>query len=148
MKVEIYGLQRSGTNYLEWILDKCFGLDVQYGIRKHDFPEERGITDFSNKIVIYKDFDHWVESIKRDPSDLWFARGHDVNLREFYDKFNSEWSAKIPSVRYEDFLLDYEGSLDNLSRIFNTPVLNYNKPVPGSLHRSQGFRQEHFSRYI
>jgi len=147
VKAEVYGLQRSGTNYLEWVLHHCFGIDVQYGVLKHHLPEELNLTD-NPKVLIYKDFDHWKSSIERMPVDLYLLRGDDVNLKQFHTDFNSKWKKRIPSVRYEDFLIDYKGSLEKLSKIFNIPILNYDQPRAGSLHRSQDFKPEDVYRYV
>ncbi len=78
-KIQVFGLQRSGTNFVEWTLNYNFSnlnyqtisvlcdipSDMWFGqvsALKHNFPN----LDYSDyAIVIYKDFKSWIHSMKR-----------------------------------------------------------------------------------
>lgn len=77
-KIQVFGLPRSGTNWIEWTLKNNF-VDVEYNLMhevindvegsypywteyKHSYPN---LTNCSNAIVIWKPYEEWLESIKR-----------------------------------------------------------------------------------
>lgn len=94
--VQVFGLPRSGTNFIEWSLKNNF-IDVKYSnlyeekknidikmlqkfkdmAVKHQYPSFK----YSNKIiVIYKEWDKWIESYRR-----WEYGGHFP--KKEYDKY-------------------------------------------------------------
>ena len=93
--IKVIGLQRSGTTYLEYLLDKNFNVKVYKEgditiCFKHAFPGEKVLKLNNGKtiiwekttigrinehkdllvIIIQKHFEHWFESISRKPVDL------------------------------------------------------------------------------
>ena len=91
-KVQVFGLPRSGTNFIEWTLQNNFNItynnlyDVcntvglnEFGQRnalKHNYPIlDR--CDFA--IVIYKTFEQWQKSMAKDKRGLC--------ERSTYDKY-------------------------------------------------------------
>jgi hypothetical protein len=78
-KIQVYGMQRSGTNFLEWTLRNNFvGLeydsslsaignvkgDERFGIQqslKHTLPN----LDNGKALIIYRDYDEWNYSVKK-----------------------------------------------------------------------------------
>lgn len=81
--IQVFGLPRSGTNFMEWTLNNNFS-SVNYiniyvnkcdtkGLKeygkwnalKHSYPN-LNYSDYA--LVIYKSFDEWVKSMKKDRS--------------------------------------------------------------------------------
>jgi hypothetical protein len=76
-KIQVYGLPRSGTNFIEWTLRNNF-YNVDYNniaatnevkgsgphetLLKHNYPT---LDNSDGVIVIYKEFDEWKRSLKR-----------------------------------------------------------------------------------
>lgn len=92
-KIKVIGLQRSGTTYLEHIIDLNFECNIsKEGDRsicwKHALPMERvklpddsiavTIEEIKRQdvyiIVVSKSFDSWVKSLQKFPADLFQKR--------------------------------------------------------------------------
>lgn len=109
--IQVYGLQRSGTNFLEWTLLNNF-TDVNYkryteydkvvkspykGLAKYnEYQSIKHTTpclDFSANIVaIYKPVNEWIDSIQKS--------GHCVNINlaiESYEQWHRDLK-KVPNL--------------------------------------------------
>lgn len=105
-KIQVFGLPRSGTNFLEWTLRNNFlglnyqDINVRYSYRvegfpavgavKHEFPS-LSYSDFA--IVIYRDADEWLASLKR----FDFTSGSQFR-REMLDEYLAV-ARKLPEER-------------------------------------------------
>lgn len=156
----MFGLQRSGTNYLHWIVDKnTSGTAVKRGGWKHAFPGEQrlglhGASDCGEPVVarcarlkivpvaVRKDFDHWLPSIRRRRKD--YDRGD--NYREVWEAYYDQWSGYAEVVRYEDFLVDFETAVCDMAGRAGLHVRGYRQPerVPNS----PPWKPEHRDRYV
>lgn len=163
----IFGLQRSGTTFLENLITLNFDVSVANteGSWKHTLkvPEK---LEKHKSFCIFKHPYTWLESIIfRDPADLLvtaqqydltnsgYMIGHDsVNLHELcrlYNDYISEWlKAPAELVRYED-LLDEQKLQQFLSSLpFNRKTSVWQIPEPGSLFMSEGFSKSSYSYYL
>lgn len=162
MKVKLFGLPRSGTNYLRWLIAHNFdAVPHKHVCWEHALPGQRLSSDGQpaeltaleataglTRVVIYKDRDHWLESIARNTptSERIILNTHGVPVASLYDRFLAEWAPHARSVRYESFLEDFASTMDYLGTLIGTPPRNYLEParVPESPH----WRPEHRSRYL
>lgn len=165
MKVQVFGLQRSGTNYLHWVIDKNLPVDVtKDGGWKHAFPWEKRIglhgaqpldgpiaerlkAKNIQPVVVCKDLEHWVTSVARTPKDYDLGAGAVCDsYEEAWRRFHADWASVAPFVRYESFLTDFEGSLRHLAGTLGVEATRALKPrrVPNS----PKWRPEHKRRYV
>lgn len=121
--IQVFGLPRSGTNFVEWTLmnnfeeiqySNIYAICNVYGIEmyrtavKHNLP----CFKYSDKIiVIYKDYDKWIDSFRRDnrkfirkadPKQIW-KKYYDHALALPEEKtiiVNHTWAVK----NYNEFL--------------------------------------------
>lgn len=167
-KFFIFGLQRSGTTFLEKIITNNFDVAVanKEGSWKHslDVPETIGLYQ---SYCVFKNPYTWLESIIfRDPADLLvtaskryrltnegYVIGHDsVNLIELcrlYNNYVSTWAESGACiVRYEDLLVN-DTLTSLLSKIpFTRKTSETIVPPPGSLFMSEGFQMSRYSYYL
>lgn len=157
--VQVFGLQRSGTNYLHWLVGRNLRIQVTKDAGwKHGFPHERriglhGATPLQVPIVenaarlgiqivvVRKDLDHWLESIARDPKD--YDRG---DPERAWHAFYGAWRQFAPIVRYEDFLGDFRQSMDHLGSIFGVSPRSYRQPT--KVPNSPRWSPEKRTRYV
>lgn len=126
----VVGLQRTGTNYLQVLLEKKFSCNVVNNFFKHAYASEY-LDSFSEKtisdevretglpcVVAVKNPVLWLESIvKRSPRDLDERRSNEIGLisdkdqayASIYRKFYSSWAdmqdaSACKIFRYEDIL--------------------------------------------
>lgn len=138
MQVKVIGLQRSGTNYLEWIFTKCFtpGINDHELIRiKHGLPNEKYgkctiiETLTQNKIlpiVIFKNYGNWLRSIEKDPKNYY--KMNRPNPHIFYWEFHNEWARHAILINYEEILKDFVSSVNKLGDIIGCKPMKYEEP--------------------
>ena len=166
-KFYIFGLQRSGTTFLENLITLNFDVSVanSEGTWKHllKVPEK---LENHKVFCIFKNPYTWLESIIfRDPADILvtakeydltnsgYIIGHDsVNLYELcrlYNNYVLNWSnSQAELVRYED-LLDEQKLQQFLNSLpFCRKTSTYQIPEPGSLFMSEGFSKTSYSYYL
>jgi hypothetical protein len=161
MKFNIFGLQRSGTTFLEFLLKDNFVCEVANGSNwKHTLTRvESDYITFN----IYKNPYTWIESVVfRDPADLLLTSpslldegyniGHDrVNLEllaKLYNNYALSWYDECTFVRYEDLILQ-ESRNNFLNHLpFERLSDTYNIPDAGSLFMSEGFDNKSIPYYV
>ena len=91
MSIRIFGVQRSGTNYLESLIDQCTPLKVTAGnpdtnYWKHSYsPEAEYLFPYDIHLIVVKHPFKWLESLHRYNADLTLRSGeYEENV------FNSE----------------------------------------------------------
>jgi hypothetical protein len=161
LKFCIFGLQRSGTTFLEFLLVNNFDCEIANNENwKHSLTKIE-----SNHIVfnIYKNPYTWIESIVfRDPADILVTSdslltpgyniGHDkvnlANLAKLYNDYALEWFDKDTFVSYESLIDD--SRLDEFIQTlpFNRRNLELEIPKPGSLFMSEGFSNDSIRYYL
>ena len=127
--IQVFGLPRSGTNFMEWTLNNNF-TDVNYvniytkcdtqGLRefgkicalKHSYPN----FNYSNYVlVIYKTYDEWVKSTKKD--------GRGSASQEIYDEYlkiaNTLPKDKCLLVSFKDAYNNYESLVNIIGELIN-----------------------------
>jgi len=169
MKYYIFGLQRSGTTFLEHLLLDNFECSIANfeGLWKHSLVKplsRENIPTFN----IYKNPYTWVESIVfRDPADPLVTSpqlleegeyniGHDkinlVNLCKLYDEYVTSWYPTGIFVKYESLInTDHRNYL--LESFYHTLKLqrkrdSWSVPEPGSLFMSEGFKTDSIPYYL
>jgi hypothetical protein len=170
-KFYIFGLQRSGTTFVENLITLNFNARVcnREGSWKHSLSIPNKLHD-DLSIVVFKNPYTWLESIVfRDPADLLvtaksykltehsndsYVIGHDrvdlVQLSKLYNDYVSKWSeTSFIKVRYEDLL-----EKDKLDEFLSSVPFDKRHdgdwiiPEPGSLFMSEGFSSNMYTYYI
>lgn len=136
--IQIYGLPRSGTNFLEWSIQTYFNTDYtnvrqvcdvkglpEYGIEvalKHSYPS---LLHSDYCIVIYKELHKWKDSVQR----RGVARGYKITnevCETVYHNYlrvaNSLDKSKSIVVKHEDACREYESLIKTVSNKFNIPI--------------------------
>lgn len=166
-KFYIFGLQRSGTTFLENLITLNFHATVanKEGSWKHSLKKPSDLEDHK-LLCVFKNPYTWLESIMfRDPADLLvtatdynltdnsgYTMGHDSvnleNLCRLYVDYCAEWSETKDLIKYEDLLV--QEKLDNfLSGLdFERKTSEWLIPEPGSLFMSEGFSRESYGYYL
>lgn len=119
--VEVLGLQRSGTCYLQWLIRNNFNADIACTTWKHNLPNESygfrkkvpmGATAVQvldtpaiKTVLIKKDLDHWLGSLERNPKDFYRHRG-EVDAEDFYRRYHHAWTDDF------DYPEDYDRFLE------------------------------------
>lgn len=155
----MFGLQRSGTNYLHWVVHNNTSAAVATdGGWKHAFPGERRIGNHGRRqtpvpvvalcrrrgispVVVRKDYGHWRDSILRDPKDYDRGDHHPV-----WVAFHRQWSQFAPVVRYEDFLEDFDTAVTRLAARLEVEVTGYRQPE--RVANSPGWKPSDRGRYL
>lgn len=165
MKVQVFGLQRSGTNYLHWVLSKNFPVKTtKDGGWKHGFPWERRIglhgaepldTSIAQRlidkniqpVVVRKDLEHWLPSIDREPKDYHKGAGAvEGDRAKAWERYYREWAEHAPIVRYEDFLADFDAALRSLGDLIGVSPVRADQPT--RVPNSRRWRPSDRKRYI
>lgn len=138
--IQVYGLPRSGTNFLEWTLKEYF-KDVTYeNLYKKCDVEELNISnhkvsvkhsypsfEFSDKvIVIYKEYDKWENSYYK-----WMRKGKYPKIepsKEIWEKY-IEKSKELDSnscilISHNELYTNYKNSITLFSNKFNLELKN------------------------
>jgi len=127
--IQIFGLPRSGTNFLEWSIIEYFDnikyenkykiCDVEGLNRynhiialKHSFPT----LDHSDYIiVIYKDFEKWSKSYKK-----WSKQEPKKEIWENYlNTANKIDNKRCLIISHEELVYNYEEIIKKISKKFN-----------------------------
>lgn len=161
----MFGLQRSGTNYLLAVIRTNFPVETTKGEAGwvHGFPDEKRRGGHGRKrqpesirrtletlnitpVVVRKDLDRWVKSIRRQPQQVEDVTGFtwddpEATWRRFYEA----WSF-APTLRYGDFIEDFESAVEALGDRLGVKPVSLVEPekVPYSPH----WRPEHKRRYM
>jgi hypothetical protein len=141
-KIQIYGLRRSGTNFLENLILKYFDplyhliitnqnihpLHPKYNKKvslKHTLPN----FNYSKFIIIvYKPYEEWVKSVTRKYGDK-------SSIYKIWESFSNE-SLKIYNPKntiitdWYTAATNYESLIYHISEKFNLPILNPNTSPP------------------
>lgn len=157
MKFCIFGLQRSGTTFLEFLIKQNFKCEVANGVNwKHSLTKVNVDGQVFN---IYKNPYTWIESVVyRDSADLLVTSPHLLeegsdkinlaNLAGLYNDYVLSWYDKTTFVRYEDLIdvVSRDNFLNTIpfERITNSVVI----PEPGSLFMSEGFENNKIPYYL
>ena len=114
MRVQVVGLQRSGTNWIQDLIARNFDVTMDRGF-KHFLPGETTNPnghDADIYVVVEKRLDHWLNSVYRWPVDMPKCRPEcyhkDGSLRwvraaAIHQIFNRAWRKARPNalfVRY------------------------------------------------
>ena len=130
-KIKVIGLQRSGTTYLEYVVEKNFKCHItKEGDRsvcwKHALPLEpvrlpkgsaTGITIDRIKsqnvftILVVKPFDKWVESLQKFPADIFHKRPYLKNDKNW--RVGTNMNMKALQKFYHDFHVNWIKELDS-----------------------------------
>lgn len=159
-KVGVLGLQRSGTTYLMWLLRHNFDVEIDKKIWKHALPTDdrnwykqpigrAAINLLPNPtFLIFKDIDHWLASIEREPKDFYQTRGSmdKDELAVFYQRYLHAWHGHVHFLRYENFLGDIEGSLNKVGEIIGQQPKSYLEP--STVPSSPNWQYEDRERYV
>ena len=164
----LYGLQRSGTNYLRKLIELnfCYHARNKKSPRswKHrlDVPENPGGYPC---ICIYKNPYKWIESLHRNPEDFFekqetfqcFNEDGSYNLTNVaktYRHWIETWALPIEHVRniytlkYEDLIKDKKETLIRLSSIFKVLFDSANIIEPKTVLNSVKFTDDKKEYYL
>jgi len=135
-KIQVFGLQRSGTNFMEWSLINNF-KDLDYKIIPYYESEFLGniegmaqfnrpqsikhllpVMDYSDYVIgIYKDFDSWLVSVKKSGH----IKNHNLSEKihnEWLNKFNELPKKKSILINHSEMVKNYEETLLSISNKF------------------------------
>ena len=115
--IKIYGMRRSGTNFLKWILERNYNLTV-IAKNKHRTPEYyAGALDY---VSIMKNPFSWIASILRSN---YYKKADIKGLIEAWNKDNwmfLKFITKVKGViiRYEDFFETNAYNVEKATQVF------------------------------
>lgn len=129
--LQVYGLPRSGTNFIEWSIKTNF-IGVKYGQMNVpiDIPElrvckNRTITSAKHTLpnlklapyalVIHKDFDEWVKSLERN---RMITGEEEIAYQKFMDAANSLDPTKCLIFNHKWCVKNYEECLKKIAEFF------------------------------
>jgi len=141
-KIQVYGLQKSGTNFIEWTLIHNFSVkydssisvignvegDQRFGEAqslKHCYPN----LNNGSPLIIQRDYDIWNHSISRAYPKCNFTREvynyyYNTPIRENWD--NSEYLL----IKHEWAVKNYSELLELISKRFNCEYReNWKQPM-------------------
>lgn len=130
-KIKVIGLQRSGTTYLEYVIQRNFKCDItKEGDRsvcwKHALPlepvklpsgSETGITieriqeEDVFTVLVTKPFDKWVQSLQKYPADIFHKRPELKNDKNW--RVGKNMNMKALQKFYHDFHVSWIKELDS-----------------------------------
>ena len=129
--IKVFGLQRTGTNYLWCLLTDNFSVDAPYlavdpNFGVHDFDVENIVDPYEKCYVLRRNIDDWVSAIQSNPDykgvrDLKIKHGNlnEAALRNLHVQYESFWdtlsSSKVIRVNFEDISDDPTTFLASLS---------------------------------
>ena len=140
-QIDVFGLPRSGTNFLQWSLRNNFEdveldgneiviNDVQPPIpklihKKHTLPK----LESDGCIVIYKEFIEWTESLERFKKNMWFP--YNLSTWEKYlDTARELPKDKTLIVEHSWCVENYEELLSIISNKFGVKLKeDWEKPI-------------------
>lgn len=135
--IQVYGLPRSGTNFLEWTLMEYFKnfnyknfykkCDVKHlniynkkVATKHSYPS----FEFSDKIiVIYKDYDKWNKSYRK-----WSNNNGSMEIwKNYLNKSKELNSDNCIIISHDELYNNYKNNIILFSKKFNLVLKD--KPI-------------------
>ena len=131
-KIQVFGLPRSGTNFIEWTLRNNFGMDVspmheiQNDVEgsfpywtdfKHGYPT---LSHSQFAVVIWKDYDEWKESIKRQG---WVYQVSKETHQKYIDK-GIELGENCIVVNHRWAVENYNELLNTISSKFGVKLVD------------------------
>lgn len=133
-KIQVFGLPRSGTNWLEWTLRNNF-VDADYNITpefindvegsapywtdlKHCYPTLKH-SDYA--LVIFKEYDEWLESIKRKG---WVLNVSQKTHQKYIDKGIKLGEDKVIVVEHKWAVKNYFQMLSEISDKFGVKLVD------------------------
>jgi hypothetical protein len=170
-KFKSIGLQRTGTNWLNQLVFDNFEVGRAGGFWKHLTPlgvvkenpymheqyyaDNLTINDDCFYIVTYKDFDTWVESLKRKPADFYKTHNTKTDLPE-QEVYNIwiEWANSHSNKEnfycknYIDWLQNWKDYLIEIQQITGWQRKSSNWVEPEVIHMSGPTSRFNKSRYI
>jgi hypothetical protein len=162
MKLGVFGLPRSGTNFMEWTLRTNF-IDLEVEERdfilndvpphipkvihkKHTFPTLDGLDGC---VVIYKGFVDWIESLERFKKTMWFPYTL-KSWEDYLEKARELPKDKCLIIEHSWMVKNYSISLSNISSHFGvklkedweTPLFRFNDfVITNELYNGNIFRR-------
>lgn len=124
-KAKVYGIQRSGNNWLQWMLAANYRVKImgsQFGWTHGPYSTDKGLDDCLN-FVISKHPVEWLPSIQRfHKVHHGLTIGQFIRNADVIERWNSLYAGHLGNaekfgarfVRYDDLLKDPEGVLDKL----------------------------------
>lgn len=130
-KIKVIGLQRSGTTYLEYVVEKNFKCSItKEGDRsvcwKHALPLElvklpngsdTGVTieriaeEGVFTILVIKPFDKWIQSLQKFPADIFHKRPYLKNDKNW--RVGRNMNMKALQKFYHDFHVNWIKELES-----------------------------------
>jgi len=127
--IQVFGLPRSGTNFLEWSIVEYFDsiiyenkyqtCDIE-GLNKHNklIALKHSYPSLDNSdyvIVIYKDFEKWSKSYKK-----WSKREVKKEIWENYLNITNKIDNKrCLIISHDELVYNYEEIIKKISKKFN-----------------------------
>lgn len=148
-QINIFGLQRSGTNYLKAILELNFkDIKVEYDWRHSIFEDLNEESKKGIGIVIYKELGHWLKSIERKKVNIYTFVPTHANLPAYYDRWLKSYAGKdgIYFISYESFLIDFEATLKYLGVLIGEKPWRFLEPE--IVKYSEEWNPEDKSKYL
>ena len=136
-KIQVFGLQRSGTNFIEWTLRNNF-MDLKYdgsissiGNVKGDmwFGQNQSLkhclptlehSDYA--IIIWRDYDEWITSVNRAFPHCEYRKSDWYRWITYAYNFGMENKGKVMIVEHKWVVQNYEIFLKAVSKLFNTQL--------------------------
>lgn len=132
-KIQVFGLPRSGTNWIEWILKNNF-VNLKYNMMhevindvegsfpywteyKHNYPN---LDYCSNAIVIWKPYEEWLESIKRQG---WVFQVTKETHQKYIDR-GFELGDKGLVIEHGWAMNNYDELLNTISSKFDVKLID------------------------
>jgi hypothetical protein len=115
--ITLYGLQRTGTNLLKWIMDRNFLTEVDQNNKHYAFTTKEILTNAQPIIIITKNPYSWLPSLYR-----WRKTCEKMAIRE---------NEQVQGKSFSEFVL---GSTDPIHR-WNKTNLKYTTDDVGGLPR-------------
>lgn len=125
----IAGPLNSGTNIIEKILEKCYGLDVihkdvKHTLRKPTLVYRQQINPNLTYIIMYKNIYNWIASIQKytydikfydlksggsvlDAKNIRYRQENFSNIIEIYNKYYSTYMSMYNDHKYNMIFIDY-----------------------------------------
>ena len=160
----LYGLQRSGTNYLRKLIELNFSFLTRNkkGPRswKHRLDIPPNADNYTN-IVLYKNPYKWIDSLVRNSEDFFERQTqfeclnsdgtmNMLNIAKTYRHHSETWvlSNRFPTIKYEKLLSDKYDTLMFIAAALDTDMVNDDIIEPKSVLNSRKFTDDKKKYYI
>lgn len=157
----MFGLPRSGTHYLRWLIEHNFRCQTHKDTGwEHSLPHDRWerhrqrmtqtvleATAGLTRLVIYKDRERWLQSVERQPQAHQQLTDYlGPHPERIYDEFLSAWAPHAAFIRYESFIQDFPSTLEYLGTLLGSPPSSYR--VPATVPESPDWRPGDHRHYL